>query len=354
MPGSTVPDYDIRINGAAISNALRSDITSVTVQEDLDAFSMFTVALFNWKSEDGNNRATWGDSSLFAIGNEVELSLGFVDDVHKVMTGEITSLEAVFSTSDDEEDLLTVRGFDYRNRLARGRKTRTFSQMKDSAIVSQIAQGAGLRAKATDTKVTLPFVVQSNQSDWEFLQSRANRIGYEVFVKDKVLYFQPPQIAHSAAVKLHVDEVSEFRPRLSSQTQVGTVMVRGWDVKQKKVIVGSAATGQETATMGGKSSGPRVANRAFGKSSTISVTQPVQSKAEADQIALGRFNEMAMTYVEGTVMCNGRPQLHAGTVIEMTGAGKLFSGAYYVTSVTHTLSADDGYRTEFAVRRNAA
>jgi uncharacterized protein len=354
MPGSTVPDFNLRINGSAMTSALKSDIVSVTVQEDLDALSMFTLELFNWKQEGDNARATWGDSSLLAVGNEVEIWLGYVDDLHKVMLAEITSLEAVFSTDPDQEDLLTVRGYDYRNRLARGRKTRTFAKVKDSAIASQVASGAGLRAQVKDTQVQLPFVVQSNQTDWEFVQSRANRIGYEVFVKDKVLYFQPPQITSQATVKLHVDDVGEFRPRLSASAQVGEVAVRGWDVKQKQVILGTATVGQELGLMGGKASGPRTANRAFGKASIVGVDQPVQSKAEADQIARGRFNEMALSYIEGNVVGSGRPQLHAGTVIEMNGAGKMFSGAYYVTSVTHTLTPDDGYKTEFTVKRNAA
>ena len=354
MPGSSVPDFNLRINGANAPNDLKRDITSVTVQEDLDALSVLTLELFNWKSAGSDMAQTWGDSSLLAVGNEIEISLGFVDNLHKVMLAEITSLEAVFSTDDDQEDLLTVRCYDYRNRLARGRKTRNFSQMKDSAIVSQVAQGAGLRAQVKDTKVTLPYVVQSNQTDWEFLQSRASRIGYEVYVKDKVLYFQPPQNTGNAATQIAVDEVGEFRPRLSARTQMGEVTVRGWDVKQKQVIVGKAAVGQEAGLMGGKASGARTANRAFGKASAICVNQPVQSKAEADQMALGSFNTMALAYIEGTVAGGGRPQLHAGTVIEMTGAGKTFSGIYYVTSVTHTLTPEVGYQTEFTVKRNAA
>ena len=68
MPASSVPDFNLRINGAAVPNALKQDITSVTVQEDLEAMSMFTVELFNWKQEGTNMRATWGDSALLAIG----------------------------------------------------------------------------------------------------------------------------------------------------------------------------------------------------------------------------------------------------------------------------------------------
>ncbi|NJM41975.1 MAG: phage late control D family protein [Anaerolineae bacterium] len=275
MPGSTIPDFNIRINGANLPPEARSDIRAVTVHEDLDALSMFTVELFNWRTEGQNQRSTWADAALFGIGNEVEIWLGYVDDLQKVMLAEITSLEATYSTGDEEEDVLIVRGYDHRHRLTRGRKTRTFTQIKDSAIASQVATGAGLRAQVKDSKVSLPYVVQSNQTDWEFLQSRAARIGYEVFVREKVLYFRPPQNTSQATLRLELDtHISEFTPRLSSLAQVGEVTVRGWDVKQKQVIVGKAGAGQEASLMGGRSSGPRTANRAFGKPASPASANP--------------------------------------------------------------------------------
>ena len=110
--------------------------------------------------------------------------------------------------------------------------------MKDSAIASQIAREAGLRAQVQDTKVTQRYVIQSNQSDWEFLQRRAGLLGYEIYVRDKVLYFRWPQSAAQPADKLSLGEdITEFSPRLSSLTQVSEVAVRGWDVKQKKAVV---------------------------------------------------------------------------------------------------------------------
>jgi len=346
-----VPDVDIRVNGAPLPLAAQTDIESVTILEDLSALSMFTLVLYNWDQE--KLQVSWSDSSLFAIGTEVQISLGFVGDLHKVMTGEITSLEPAFTA--DAPPMLTVRGYDYRHRLARDRKTRTFSRMKDSAIVSQVARGAGLRAQVKDTGAGLDYVVQHNQTDLEFLQKRAQLIGYEIYVRDKVLYFQPPQHGGRAAVTLQIGEdITEFTPRLRSLAQVGEMTVRGWDVMQKKSIVGKAATGQESTTMGGKSSGPRRTDKAFGKAGATSVDVPVPTKARADQMARGRFDDMALTYIQGEVECTGHPQLHAGTVVDIQGAGKTFSGAYYLTSVTHTISADRGYRTHLDVRRNAA
>ncbi|MGH8571150.1 MAG: phage late control D family protein [Gammaproteobacteria bacterium] len=351
-PGTgVVADTDIRVNGARLPLDARTDIESVTVLDDLSALSMFTLVLYNWDQE--QLRVSWSDSSLFAIGAEVQIALGFVNDLHRVMTGEITSLEPAFTS--DQPPMLTVRGYDYRHRLARGRKTRTFSHMKDSAIVSQVARGAGLRAQVKDTGTSLDYVVQHNQTDLEFLQKRAQLIGYELYVREKVLYFQPPQHAGRASVTLQVGrDLTEFTPRLRSLDQVGEMTVRGWDAMQKEVIVGSAATGQESTTMGGRASGPRRTSRAFGKAGATSVDVPVQTKARADQMARGRFDDMALTYIQGEAECAGHPRLHAGTVVDIQGAGETFSGAYYLTSVTHTVAPSVGYRTYLDVRRNAA
>ena len=54
------------------------------------------------------------------------------------------------------------------------------------------------------------------------------------------------------------------------------------------------------------------------------------------------------------VVADGRPEVHAGTVVAIEGAGERFSGDYYVTSVTHTLTGEAGYQTSFSVERNTA
>ena len=345
-----VPDLDIRVNGTRLPANAQDDIQSVSVVEDLNALSMFTVVLYNWDQE--KLAVSWSDAKLFAIGADVKISLGTVDDVHPVMTGEITSLEPAFTA--DEPPTLTVRGYDHRHRLARSQKTRTFARMKDSAIASQVAMAGGLRAKVVDTKITHEYVVQHNQTDLEFLRKRARLIGYEVYVRDKVLYFQPPQHAKPAAATLRIgEEITEFTPRLQTLNQVGELSVRGWDMTAKKVLVGKAAAGSESTLMGGKSSGPARTKKAFGKADAISVDVPVPTKAQADGMARQRFDEHALTYIQGEVECAGNPQLQAGTVVKIQGAGDTFSGAYYITSVTHSVNPGAGYRTRLEVRRNA-
>lgn len=343
-----LPDVNIYVNGIPLPAAAQSDLRAVTVQDDLQALGMFTLELHNW--DDQKLQVAWSDSEQFAVGSEVAIWLGYVGDLHQVMEAEITSLEPVFTAG--QQPMLMVRGYDRRHRLARGRKTRTFVQMKDSAIATQIAREAGLRIEVDDSQTILGYVIQSNQSDLEFLRRRASLIGYEVFVRGKVLYFRSPRTADPPDDKLSLGEdITEFSPRLSTLNQPTELTVRAWDVKNKKAIV---ATSRETPYAGGRLSGPETALRAFGVAAVTLTGWPATNLGVASGIAAGQFSTEALAFVEGTVAAFGRPRLRPGTVVGISGAGQRFSGPYYVTSVTHTMTPEHGYQTSFTVQRNAA
>ena len=62
------------------------------------------------------------------------------------------------------------------------------------------------------------------------------------------------------------DDLLRFTARRSAAAQPSEVSVRGWSVKDKAGVVGQARAGDETSTMGGETSGPAFAERAFGAS----------------------------------------------------------------------------------------
>jgi uncharacterized protein len=224
--------------------------------------------------------------------------------------------------------------------------------MKDSAIATQIARDAGLRFEIDDSQAIQDYVIQSNQSDLEFLRRRASLIGYEIFVRDNILYFRSPKISEAPSDKLSLGEdITEFSPRLSTLDQPTGLNVRAWDVKKKKVVV---ATARPAPYTGGRRSGPDTARRAFGAAAVTLTGQPARNLAQASVIADGQFSRQELTFVEGDVIAFGRPQLRAGTVVEISGAGQRFSGRYYITSVTHTMTQEQGYQTSFTVQRNGA
>jgi phage protein D len=291
------------------------------------------------------------DDTTFAVGNSIEIRLGYAGDLEPVFAGEITALEPQFNAG--QLPNLTVRGYDRRHRLQRGCNTRTFLKQKDSAIAAQIAQEAGLTSEVTDTEVIHDYVLQADQTDLAFLQARARQIQYEVIVEGKKLLFRPVGNAASAILTLTLeDDLLEFAPRLSAAGQVSHTSVRGWNFKEKKEIVGKATAGNEVSTMGGQRSGARLSQTAFGKATEQVSDRPVATKAEADQRAVALLNRDVLMLVTGEGICQGRTDLRAGKVIKIDRIGKRFSGEYYVTSASHRYSSG-GYYTHFTVRRNA-
>ncbi len=57
--------------------------------------------------------------------------------------------------------------------------------------------------------------------------------------------------------------------------------------------------------------------------------------------------------VTATGLTIGLPDLRVGTVIEIEGLGKRFSGPYFVTATTHSISSD-GYKTGFECRKDVS
>ena len=344
------PEYTIKVNGQALPKAALADVVRLSVLEDVDAPGMFELTIAAWDT--AQMKAKWIDDALFDEGNPVEIAFGYRDDTQPQLSGEITGLEPDFP--EGQAPTLRVRGHDRLHRLMRARRTRSYVDMKDSEIAAQVASGAGLTANVTDSAVKLPYVLQHDQTDLEFLKARACRIEFELAVQGRELLFRPRRFDASATLTLHREiELLAFHPCLSTLGQVTAIEVRGWDPATKKEIVGKAGAGDEGKLLGNKASGPAATQKAFGAAASARVDMPVASQGEADKMAKQAYAEMALRYIRAEGLCIGEPRLRAGIVVEIQGLGTRFSGAYYVTSVEHSFTPKKGYRTAFSARRNA-
>jgi phage protein D len=346
-----VPLFAVIINGSPLKAAELAYVTSIAVDEAVDLPGMATIELSG--ADTLGKRLPWVNDARFDIGHAIEIKLGYGGRLERLFAGEITGLEPKY-TANGVPSLL-VRGFDRLHRLLRGRKSRTFVKQKDSEIVSKVVQDAGLTAEATDSRVTYEHVYQHNQTDWEFLRVRAQRIGYEILAADKKVLFRPVANDGTEALTLTFNnDLLEFHPRLTSALQVDEVSALGWNVKDKKVFVGTSRVGDEVSKMGGQQSGGAIASKAFGAASEKIDFSSLTTQAEADQVARAKLNDAALRLIVGEGLCYGRTDLRAGKVIKLDGIDQRFSGLYYVTATVHSFTLRNGYQTHFNVRRNAS
>ena len=239
---SLITQFYIKIDGADAPQGIMDNLVSIEVDDALNIPDMFTIQLRDPQLE-------WTDSDTLAIGKEVEISVRGESGRVTLITGEITSCETSFRHGAGAT--MVARGYDRSHRLSRGRQTRSFVQVTDSDIVTRIARELGLRVQADSTSEVYEYVLQDNQTNLEFLESRARRIGFRLFVEEDILHFQsiPENGAEAPTLEWGVN-LLEFNARLTTSCQTSEIDVRGWDPHTRQEIVGRASRAQDMPEVG--------------------------------------------------------------------------------------------------------
>jgi uncharacterized protein len=344
-----IPGFRIRIDGADLASELVPQILSVEVDQYVDGADAFTIGVNIWDSQTQDFQ--WLDDGTFAEGRALEILAGYGEDLQSLIRGEIVALEVEYGS--ESSPVLHVQGYDRLHRLRRGRRTRTYVNIKDSEVAERIAREMQLQAQTDDSGLVHAHLFQCNQSPLDFLQERARRIDYEVDVSDGTLYFRRRASGRGKTLTLQYrDDLKQFTVRLSTQTQVKRIVVRGWDPLAKEPIVGLGQAGDEISAMGGSTLGVALAEQAFGESQELVADRPVFSQNEADRMAKGLFNRMSLQFLKGEGEAIGNALLRAGEVVEIGKLGRRLSGNYYLTRVQHIIDGQ-GYRTCIECHRNS-
>lgn len=341
----SVANYKIKLNGTDFSNELISAVEGVTVEDEINLPAMFSIKLNMVDSKSGKWRGI--DLKAFKPGDKIDLSMG-LDKVEPMLSGEITSLELNLAS----HSILEIRGYDLLHKLRMGTRNKVYTKKKDSEIASEIAKEHGLSAQADDTKTVYPYVFQNNVSNYEFLLKRAAYLDYEVYVEDKKLFFVKSRAAKAAALPdlTYRKDFEELTLELRTLTRGSSVMIRGWDVKEKKEVEATAKKGDEVTKMDGKESGFDISSKAFKESPVAAWVENLIDLSEAQNAAKAAYNSLLKEFITGQGKCYGNPLLRAGKSVKLLGMDERFSGSYYIVSTIHNVDKS-GYMTIFKVKR---
>lgn len=335
----------LKIGGKNASEEVYRSIISIEVDDSLHLPDMFSIHL-----RDPNFKLT--DSDTFELGKLVEIAARGDTGTTKLLSGEVTAVEPQFSPI--AAPTVVVRGYDQSHRLHRAKQTKTFVQETDGDIAKKVARGCGLKADVDSTREVHEYVCQDNQTDMEFLQDRAKRIGYRLYVEGDTLYFkQAPGADPQVPVLEWGKNLHEFQARETTAQQVTEVIVRSWDPKTKKEIIGRATTPKGTPETGEQRSGGQAVKKAFNiDSKEIVINRPMPTQAAADAQAQSLCDEMGNAFIQVEGSCAGNPAVQAGARVEIKGVAKRFCGKYRVTHAVHRYDKG-GYSTHFEISSRA-
>lgn len=350
------PEFMVTIDGVP-NPALFGDTVEIVVDTSVFMPAMFTIVVEEKPDVPGvfkyiDNALMYRLGATVTISARVSTPPSMLPEFNTLVVGEITAIEPVFSESGSAQ--LRIRGYDLGHRLMMGKKTRAFGDgnplaptLTDMQIVSMIAGENGLTPMVDPSGLAglmYHYVLQYNQSDWEFLWARAQMVGYQVYVDGRTLHFAPAG-KERKLVPVPVDlswqkDLSKFEPRIVSAGAVSKVSASGWD-ESKKMAVSGFSNMHLSSTMaaipGAAIPGSKQAIAAFTKQSEDTVVGPdVINPAAATKMAAARFAEHESSFVRASgEVAVGQPNLTAGTTVVISNVGARFSGKYYATDARH-------------------
>jgi len=349
MPASA-PNFDVFVKGAEIPDG---HIVSFVIERDLNQPDMAAIVIDN--QDDAY-------SSKWSVGDPIEIKVG--DDKKQIFKGQVIGFEGVYSGG--KKTTLLPRAIKGTHLLAAQRKPMTHTEKEGKDILSAICSENGLTLDYSGPSIMYKHVYQHNQTDLEFLRTRAARIGCHVWCVDTTVYVKEPTFDKMGSLELSVDEgglLRTFMPRISSASGVKKVKVKGWDPEKKELNVGRQAAlptklGSTTAVAASGDLAPE---------ETFTVDHPIWSVEEAKALAKARVRELNLTFMTAEAECGGNADADLGEVIKVTANKKNgadpFNGKYYIVGITHRQSQakskapgaanEGGYITTYRLARDA-
>jgi phage protein D len=379
-----VPRFEVKIEGVGLPRHVLFDVSKLTYEDSIDSIDSFSMTVNNWDDERrlykyiGSETAAQlekGDKdeprfTLFEpCGKEVLVQMGYGNDLVTMLKGNFTTMQPSF---DDGPAQLTVTGLNVLHQLRRKQYTTTWTDKKDSEIAQDIARRTDKGKKrfplpividknALSQEKPLPLVTQHNQYDIDFLFQRARTRGYVVFIqeadkkqkRERQLYFgpsQPGMIPGLRDVQFELRwgaSIIEFKPKITTANQVGSVTVRGWHRTRKEPITRTVTLDDERLNV--NKDLHRIITACDARAELV-VDEPVFTNCQARERAIAILLDQTKQMVTADVKVVGLPDLRSGQLVTISNLGARLSGRYLVTKTTHVMD-DNGYITSFSCRR---
>lgn len=379
--GFRVPRYELRIHGSTPDPRVQRDILELTYRDAVEQIDSFEITVANWDPQrrrhpyigsEGMPGDTPADAAelqrLFEPCNkQVELFMGYGDDLVLLLRGNFTTMEPTFSSGGPHT--LAVRGLNQLHRLRRKKYDGNFHDQTDSQIARGFDgktdpqwRGPGqdarripmpVRAPGSSGESPIPYVGQKNEYDIDFLWRRARVRGYVVEERldaqgRSELYFGASTEGPAPYELRWGAGLVDLKATLTTANQVRKVTVRGWDRAAQRAIEESCDWDDPQIRRLNPALGEIV--RQCDPREERVVTRPVATRAAARDLARAILRGQAQDLVKVQATVVGLPQLRAGSRVRIVGIGQRLSGEYFVTDTQHTFSGG-GYTTRFGARR---
>ena len=339
--------------GGEVKGELARDVSRLEIQEATDGLKTLVLRLV--AEGPGNNSSEeeelYLDGKVIDFGKDLEVSIGPADNARIVFKGAISAIEASFS--EGAEPYVAVFAEDALMNLRMTRRMKTWENVTDADIASQVASANGLSADTAAPGPTYKVVQQWNQSDLAFLRERARLLQAEVWFQGDTLCFKTRDNRSAPSMTLvQGRDLIDVQVRADLAHQRTKVKASGFDAGARDLIDEEAGADAIQAEISGGRIGPDVLQRAFGERVSYRVRENPLEAGEANAWAKAEMLRRSRSFVTALGTTDGSPDMVVGSLLKLDRVGAPFNGeGYYVVRVSHTYDLTAGFRTHFEAQR---
>ena len=329
---------------------LAGELLRLQVAEDTAGLYHCEATFGNWGAKDNGIGFLYFDRRTLDFGKTLRIVLGAASGGAAIFEGRITALEGRFPQGRSAE--LTILAEDRFQDLRMTRRTRTFEDVADADVMTQLANEHGLAPQIDLTGPKHAVLAQLNQSDLAFLRERARACDAELWLEGKTLRACPRARRRGGPVRLtYGEELGEFTVLADLAQQRTSLAVSGWDPARKAGLRQVADDALVSGELDGGVSGASVLSAAFGKREEALVHAAPRTGEEAQAEAEALFKVIARRFLVGHGVADADARLRVGATVDLRGLGPLFNGRYYLSAVRHSFDGATGMSTEFTAER---
>jgi phage protein D/phage baseplate assembly protein gpV len=294
------------------------------------------------------------DGAIAKLGSTLEIAVGgpSARAAVSLFKGEVTAIEPEFR---DDGVFIGIRAYDKSHAMTRGKHTRVFQDKTAGDMVENVASSYfDSFSVQGDTGSPFPYMMQSNESDWDFAWRIAGLIGFELVTSGTDGIFRKigesdgagPWLQYGMSEAGH--RLFSFRPRLSRANLPEKIV--GKYVNAQGVVVVAEATVASGVIHNREQSfeESRFGKVTLGKGDYALGTRTAENEAEMRRQVEAARDRIVATAAEAEGVAEGHPDLRPGMTVDIRAVGR-WSGNYLLSECVHVYRGAAGFRTRFHV-----
>ncbi|MBX2926832.1 MAG: type VI secretion system tip protein VgrG [Saprospiraceae bacterium] len=332
---NNVPTFTILSNGREINPGIQ--VQAIEVERTANKIPLAVLWLRD--GDAATQEFELSDADTFKPGATLEIQTGYDSNDETVFKGIVIKQKVKFEENGNALLRIECRGGCFK--LALGRKSKYFTDSKDSDVIQGVLGGYGMAGQIDATSVTHREIVQFHSSDWDFILSRAEANGRLLLVNGEKVDVKAPDSPGAPVLQLaYGGNLLEFEAEMDARTQWKKTKAQSWNFANQAVEEHEA--GSVSFQENGNLSGAVLAD--VGGLGDFAL----RHSGHLPQDELKSWTEACLlksrlAKIRGRARFNGFVKVKLGDWVELGGLSRRFNGMVYVTGVRYELTEGTCY-----------